>query len=48
MDGPSDRVSIAFKKFDLDNDGYLSWEEFTQVQLRNETEFELKWQDIIY
>ena len=26
-----DRVSIAFTKFDLDNDGYLSWYEFTQV-----------------
>ena len=26
-----DRVDIAFKKFDLDNDGYLSWHEFTQV-----------------
>ena len=26
-----DRVCIAFRKFDLDNDGYLSWYEFTQV-----------------
>ena len=28
---PVDRVAIAFKKFDLDNDGFLSWDEFTQV-----------------
>ena len=28
-----DKVEIAFNKFDLDNDGYLSWEEFQQVSL---------------
>ena len=28
---PADKVEIAFNKFDLDNDGYLSWEEFQQV-----------------
>ena len=28
---PIDRVAIAFRKFDLDNDGFLSWDEFTQV-----------------
>ena len=29
----ADKVEIAFNKFDLDNDGYLSWEEFQQVSL---------------
>ena len=28
-----DKVEIAFNKFDLDHDGYLSWEEFQQVSL---------------
>ena len=28
---PIDRVAFAFGKFDLDNDGFLSWDEFTQV-----------------
>ena len=28
---PADKVEIAFNKFDLDKDGYLSWEEFQQV-----------------
>ena len=27
----ADKVEIAFNKFDLDNDGFLSWEEFQQV-----------------
>ena len=26
-----DRVAFAFSKFDLDGDGFLSWDEFTQV-----------------
>ena len=26
-----DRVEMAFRKFDLDEDGFLSWEEFQQV-----------------
>ena len=32
---PVDRVAIAFKRFDLDNDGFLSWDEFTQVPSMN-------------
>ena len=28
----NDRVATAFAKFDLDNDGYLSWEEFSQFR----------------
>ena len=31
---PVDRVAIAFKRFDLDNDGFLSWDEFTQVRFQ--------------
>ena len=26
-----DRVEAAFRKFDLDGDGVLTWDEFTQV-----------------
>ena len=32
-----DRVENAFKKFDLDQDGFLSWNEFKQVSERGES-----------
>ena len=28
-----DKVEMAFRKFDLDEDGFLSWEEFQQVSV---------------
>ena len=30
--GEKDRVAVAFSKFDLDKDGFLTWEEFTGVK----------------
>ena len=32
-DEQMEKVEIAFNKFDLDEDGFLSWEEFEQVHL---------------
>ena len=32
-DEQMEKVEMAFKKFDLDGDGFLSWEEFQQVHL---------------
>ena len=32
-DEQMEKVEMAFKKFDLDEDGFLSWEEFQQVHL---------------
>jgi Ca2+-binding EF-hand superfamily protein len=29
------KIEKAFKKFDLNGDGYLSWEEFSKVSLRD-------------
>ena len=31
----NDRVAVAFNKFDADQDGYLSWEEFREVNMIN-------------
>ena len=30
--GEKDRVAVAFSKFDLDKDGFLTWEEFKGVK----------------
>ena len=29
----SDRVEIAFRRFDADGDGFLSWEEFKEESI---------------
>jgi len=31
-----DKVELAFRKFDLDKDGYLSWEEFRQLGMEED------------
>jgi len=31
------RIEAAFRKFDLDGDGYLSWDEFQQIGLEEES-----------
>ena len=28
-----DRVEVAFKRMDRNNDGYITWEEFTKVKM---------------
>ena len=28
-----DRVELAFKRMDRNNDGYITWEEFTKVDM---------------
>jgi Ca2+-binding EF-hand superfamily protein len=28
-----DRVELAFKRMDRNNDGYITWEEFTKVNM---------------